>query len=126
MSRTFGCALMALAVVGLGAVGFGGAARAADPDPVKTIETPGMGRLIMCRDWLVYTSCWSYRHVAIPGHIAVGDNLDLTFGSNNKEIGFSVARILHDGDRCDIYNTADGAIRKVNRIKVEGCHPGAE
>jgi hypothetical protein len=105
-------------------VGLGGAAFAADA--VNTVDTPGQGRLIMCRDWLVYTSCWSYHHIAIPAQIKIGDNLDLAFGSTNKEISFPVARILRDGDRCDIYNTADGAIRKVNRIKVEGCKAGAE
>ena len=108
-----------LVLAGLGAASFAA-------EPVKTIDTPGTGRLIMCRDWLVYTSCWSYRHIAIPGHIKVGDNIDLTFGSNNKTITFSVERILHDGDRCDVYNTPDGAVRKVNRIKVEGCHAAAE
>lgn len=103
--------------------GLGGAALAADP--VTSVDTPGKGRLIMCRDWLVYTSCWSYHHVAIPARVKVGDNLDLSFGSSNKEITFPVERILQNGDRCDIYDTADGAVRKVNRIKVEGCKAAA-
>ncbi|HEX3884405.1 MAG TPA: hypothetical protein VHW66_17250 [Stellaceae bacterium] len=111
--------LTALAVAGLAVAAFAA-------DPVKTIDTPGTGRLIMCRDWLVYTSCWSYRHVAIPVHIKIGDSLDVTFGSNNKTISFPVERILHVGDRCDVYNTPDGAVRKVNRIKIEGCTAAAE
>jgi hypothetical protein len=112
----------ALAVLAFAALA--GSALAAEP--VSTIDTPGQGRLIMCRDWLVYTSCWSYHHIAIPTHVKIGDTLDLAFGSNNKEIDFPVARILRDGDRCDLYNTPNGAIRKVNRIKVEGCKPAAE
>jgi hypothetical protein len=109
-------ALAVLAFAGL-------AAPALADDAVNTVDTPGEGRLIMCRDWLVYTSCWSYHHIAIPPHVKIGDSLDLTFGSTNKQINFPVARILRDGDRCDLYNTPDGAIRKVNRIKVEPCHP---
>jgi hypothetical protein len=114
LSRSIRRALTVLAVFGLGS-----AALAADP--VNTVDTPGRGRLIMCRDWLVYTSCWSYHHIAIPTQIKIGDNLDLFFGSNNKEISFSVERILRNGSRCDLYNTTNGAIHKVNRIKVEGC-----
>lgn len=107
-------ALLAIAGLGVSALA---------ADAVDTVVTPGQGRLIMCRDWLVYTSCWSYHHIAIPTHIKIGDALDLAFGSNNKEISFPVARILREGDRCDLYNTPSGAIRKVNRIKVEGCKP---
>jgi hypothetical protein len=117
LSRSIRRALTTLAVFGLGGV-------ALAADPVNAVGTPGQGRLIMCRDWLVYTSCWSYHHIAIPAQIKIGDNLDLFFGSNNKEISFPVARILRDGDRCDLFNTPDGAIHKVNRIKVEGCKPG--
>lgn len=119
LSRSIKGALAALAVAGLG-----GAALAADP--VDTIETPGIGRLIMCRDWLVYTSCWSYHHIAIPTHVKLGDTLDLSFGSNNKEITFPVERILRDGDTCNVYNTPDGAERRVNRVKVEGCKAAAK
>ncbi len=115
---------MGRALALLAVAGFGIPALAADP--VTTVDTPGQGRLIMCRDWLVYTSCWSYHHIAIPAQIKIGDNLDLAFGSNNKEISFPVLRILQTGDRCDLYDTADGAVRKVNRIKVEGCKAGAE
>lgn len=104
--------------------GIAGSALAADA--VKTIDTPGQGRLIMCRDWLVYTSCWHYSHVAIPAHIKIGDSLDLYFGSNNKEMSFPVARILRDGDRCEIYNTPNGATKKVNRVRVEPCTSAAE
>jgi len=115
--RRLGWAVWALGV--LAAVGLVGAARAADA--VDSIGTPGLGKLIMCRDWLVYTSCWSYNHIAIPPQIKIGDSLDLNFGSNNKEITFPVERILREGGRCDIYNTPNGAVRKVNRIKVEDC-----
>ena len=119
LSRSVRAALTAAAVIGLG-----GTALAADA--VNMIDTPGQGHLIMCRDWLVYTSCWSYHHVAIPARIRTGDSLDLNFGSNNKNMSFPVARILRDGDRCDIYNTPDGADRKVNRIKVEPCRTAAQ
>jgi hypothetical protein len=118
-SGWIGPALWALVLAGLGAP-------ALAADAVNTVDTPGEGRLIMCRDWLVYTSCWSYHHIAIPPQIKIGDNLDLTFGSNTKKMSFPVARILRDGDRCDLYNTPDGAIRKVNRIRVESCKPGAD
>src|SRR5690242_3809978 len=69
LSRSVRAALPAAAVIGLG-----GAALAAEA--VNTIDTPGQGHLIMCRDWLVYTSCWSYHHVAIPARIKTGDSLD--------------------------------------------------
>jgi hypothetical protein len=122
MPKRMGRAGGALGMLAL--VWVGGSAIAADA--VNTIDTSGQGRLIMCRDWLVYTSCWHYSHIVLPPRIKIGDSLDLNFGSNNKDMTFPVARILRDGDRCDLYNTADGAVRKVNRVRVEPCKPVAE
>src|SRR5438445_12202652 len=53
------------------------AAATATPDAVTT---PGSGTLTMCRDWLVYKSCSTYHRIAVPQHLAIGDQLELDYG----------------------------------------------
>ena len=103
----------------------GGAALAANA--AGAVTTPGFGTLTKCRDWLVTQSCSKYHHVALPARVAVGDQIDLAFGSNPKEFTFHVVRIRHQGDSCTLYDAAQGDAG--DTIKFAGCratpHPAA-
>lgn len=88
---------------------------------VTAVETPGSGTLTMCRSRLVYSDCNSYHHIAIPQRIAIGDTFSVAFGSNPKEVGFPVLRIVHSGDTCTIFNAKDGDADKTDKIEVASC-----
>ncbi len=93
---------------------------AAAAGPAAAVTTPGTGTLTMCRNWLVYTSCSTYHHVAMPQRVAVGDRFTLVFGSNLKEYDFRVARIAQSGDRCTIHSTVGN-----NKIDIAPCRAAA-
>ena len=65
-----------------------GAAPSVAAETVEAVTTAGSGRLTICRNWLVYNSCTTYRKVAVPDRVAVGDRISLTFGSNPKDYTF--------------------------------------
>jgi len=90
-------------------------------DGVDAVTTPGIGRLTMCRDWLVTSSCSTYGRVALPEHVAVGDQLVLSYGSNPKRYIFHVARLHQQGDRCTILSEASGANEEGEKIEVTQC-----
>ena len=75
---------------------------------VEAIVTGGPGVLTKCRYWLVATSCYHYHHVRLPPRIAVGDTINLTYGSSTKEYAFPVARIGIEDGHCTIYSEARG------------------
>jgi hypothetical protein len=109
-----------LAAVVLGA---GGAAAAAGG--VAAVATPGSGTLTKCRDWLVYESCNTYHHVALPKRVAVGDRIDLRFGSNPKQFTFQVVAIRLHRDSCTLLSNASAAGDKGDRIDVTPCRAAA-
>ncbi|HVC54932.1 MAG TPA: hypothetical protein VND95_03200 [Stellaceae bacterium] len=90
------------------------------------ITTPGSGTLTMCRDWLVYDACSTYHNVALPRHIAVGDKIALTYGSNPKEYDFHVVRIRQQDDSCTVLSNRSGANGKGEKIKVAPCRAAAQ
>jgi hypothetical protein len=88
---------------------------------VQVVEPGTTGILTKCRGWLVMTSCRTYRHVALPPRIAVGDTLTLSFGSHPKEYGFPVARIELRRGRCTILSEAGGDPDEIDKIEVAPC-----
>src|SRR5438034_3018075 len=94
-----------LAICLLVAAAAGGAGAA---DSVDVVTTAGSGRFTTCRNWLVYNSCTTYGRVALPERIAVGDQIDLTYGSNPKHYLFQVVRLRQQGDRCTILSARSG------------------
>ncbi|MGH7093352.1 MAG: hypothetical protein ACREFB_07455 [Stellaceae bacterium] len=88
----------------------------------KAVETDGLGVLTICRSWMLFTSCNSYNHIAIPTRLAIGDTIDLLFGSNPKKIRYPIAAIAQSGDSCTIYNAEPHGAKKVDNI-VTPCHP---
>jgi hypothetical protein len=97
------------------------AAGAAD----AAVTTSGSGALTICRDWLVYDSCTTYHKVDLPDRIAVGDKIELTYGTNPKDYIFHVSGIRHDGDRCTILSEHSGSGNKGERIEVTPCGAAA-
>jgi hypothetical protein len=98
---------------------------ARDSDEVAAIEPGGPGVLTKCRNWLVATSCKSYRHISLPSRIAVGDTISISFGSHPKEFQFFVARIALKGSHCAIFSEADGDRHQMDKINVAPCYPAS-
>ena len=93
---------------------------AAAANGVVVIETDGSGALTMCRAWIFFNSCRVYSHVALPKRVAIGDEVELSFGSENKQYTFPVARIVKHGVACTVLsenNDTDSA----NRINLSSC-----
>jgi hypothetical protein len=108
------CATLVVAAGGLAPAATG----AAD---VAAVEPGPTGVLTKCRGWLVATSCRTYRHVALPPRIAVGDTIALAFGTHPKEYGFPVARIELRRGRCTILSEAGGDPDGIDKIEVAPC-----
>jgi hypothetical protein len=92
---------------------------------VAAITAPGSGTLTICRDWLVYKACDTYHHVALPAHIAVGDQIKLIFGSSDKEYIFRVVGIHRRGGLCTIRSPHTGPHDSGERLVVRHCKPAA-
>jgi hypothetical protein len=108
-----------IAALTLATAGLGAAARAAD---VGAVAPGGPGVLTKCRNWLMANTCKSYKHIALPARIQVGDKLTVTFGSNPKEFVFSVARIDLKERHCAIFSKAEGDRHKIDKINVTPCY----
>jgi hypothetical protein len=99
-----------------------GPAAARDPDSVQAVEPGGPGELTKCRNWVVASSCKTYRHISLPPRIAVGDTITVTFGSSPKEYEFPVARIAHKGRHCAIFSQAEGDRHEIDKINIAPCY----
>ena len=113
----FGSAALAMALLLAGA---------ASADTVDAVATPGAGALTMCRSWVVYNSCTTYNKVTLPGHVAVGDKIKLTYGSNPKDYIFHVVRIRRDGENCTVLSDASGAADGGEKLEVAPCQAAAK
>lgn len=100
---------------------FLGIAQALAASDIETATTPGSGELTMCRDWFVYASCSTYHRVELPQRVAIGDDIDVIFGSNNKDYIFHVVRIVRHGKNCRILSSASEPSGKGERIDVPNC-----
>ena len=99
--------------------------RAAGGD-VAAVTTPGKGVLTICRDWFVYHSCSTYHHIAVPGRIAVGDRVELTYGSNPKDYVFHVVHIRPHGNGCMLLSDQSGPNGAGEKIEIARCHAAAK
>ena len=95
-------------------------------ESIDAVTTPGAGKLTMCRNWLVYSSCTTYGRVVLPERIAVGDQIDLTYGSNPKHYVFQVMRLRRQGDRCTILSARSGPNEEGEKIEVAQCSGKAD
>lgn len=104
----------------IGAI-FCAAMLAADADEiVKAVTIQGRGELTVCRSWLVYSSCTTHK-VQLPESVAVGDLVQLSFGSNTKTHNFRISLIRRQGDGCVMLSDQSGAGENGERIKVGRC-----
>lgn len=94
-------------------------------DEITAVTTPGTGVLTKCRNWLVYKSCNSYSKVELPKRIAIGDKLQIRFGSNQKAYTFPVGGIRREGDSCKILSAATDGAEDDENIVVLQCRPAA-
>ena len=99
-----------------------GPTAAREPGSVEAVEPGGPGELTKCRKWLVASSCKTYKHITLPGRIAVGDTITVTFGSSPKEYQFPVARIDLKGRHCAIFSEAEGDRHEIDKINVAPCY----
>ena len=113
--RTIRSAVATVLLIG-GAPSVAGAA-----DSVAAVTTPGSGKLTICRNWLVYSSCTTYSKVTLPELIAVGDKLSLTYGSNPKDYVFPVQLIRPQGTACTILSDASEGTAGGEKIEVARC-----
>jgi hypothetical protein len=92
-------------------------------DAATSVKTGGSGELTLCRSWLLFRTCQSYNHVALPDRLSVGDTIALVFGSNTKEMTFPVAQIARDAGHCTVFGDTDlhAASDQVDKIDFSPC-----
>jgi len=93
-------------------------------DLMVAVAVSGTGTLTKCRDWFAFKSCHEYNRIEIPERIAVGDRIELLFGSNPKVFVFPVVGIRREGDGCRLLSTATGALDDES-IAIDRCRPTA-
>lgn len=109
--------------VGLALLAASAAVQALPAAGNQAVTTPGSGDLTMCRNWIVYQSCNTYHKIELPAQVAVGDDLALSFGSNNKDYTFHVTGILREGETCKLLSPDSDAKGQGERIDVTNCRP---
>ena len=113
-----------LAALCIAAASFSGSPAGADS--VTAVKPGGPGVLTKCRDWLVANSCKSYKHIALPSRIQVGDQIRISFGSSPKDFVFTVARIALKQRHCAIFSEATGDRHEMDKINVAPCYRAKE
>ena len=89
--------------------------------PIEAVTTPGSGTLTMCRDWLVHEACDTYHRIAVPAQVAVGDKIEITYGSNPKDYTFHVTGFHQHGDGCTILSSHSTPDESGEKIEVADC-----
>jgi hypothetical protein len=98
---------------------------AALAEPLAAITVSDKGVLTICRNWIVFHTCKPYDKIELPPRIAVGDKLDLTFGSNPKDYLFQVVEIRHKGEGCVLLSKISKGHEDRERIEIPRCEPVA-
>jgi hypothetical protein len=99
---------------------------AAFAEPVAAVTIAGTGTLTICRDWIVFRTCKPYDKIELPGRVAVGDRLDLTFGSNPKDYLFQIVEIRQKGEGCLLLSKISNGHEDRERIEVPRCEPATK
>jgi hypothetical protein len=89
---------------------------------VTAVTPGGPGVLTKCRNWLMASTCKSYKHIALPARVQVGDQFTVSFGSSPKEFVFPVARIDLKAQHCAIFSKPEGDRHKIDKINVAPCY----
>ncbi len=99
---------------------------AAPADPLAAVTVSGNGTLTICRSWILFRTCKNYDKLDLPARIAVGDKLDLTFGSNPKDYLFHVVEIRPKGEGCLLLSNISKGHEDRERIEIPRCEPVAK
>lgn len=99
---------------------------AAFADPLAAVTVSGRGVLTICRNWLLFHTCKPYDKIDLPQRVAVGDRLDLTFGSNPKDYLFHVVEIRQKGEGCVLLSNISKGREDRERIAISHCEPVAK
>lgn len=94
-------------------------------DPAAVATTAGSGTLTMCRNWIVYKSCETHK-VELPERIAIGDDVHLTFGSNQKTYTFHVVQIRREHDGCTILSDESAGKENGEKLETAPCQTAAK
>src|SRR5215468_10636827 len=79
--------------IGLAGVALVASAAAEANELLAAVAVSGTGTLTKCRDWFAFKECHEYNRIEVPQRIAVGDHIELNFGSNPKAYVFPVVGI---------------------------------
>jgi hypothetical protein len=94
-------------------------------EPVEAVAISGRAVLTMCRNWVFFRTCKPYGRIDLPPRVAVGDRLDLTFGSHPKDYLFHVAEIRPKGEGCLLLSDRSRGQEDRERIEIARCEPAA-
>ena len=95
-------------------------------EPLAVVTVSDQGTLTICRNWILFRTCKHYDKIDLPPRIAVGDRLDLTFGSNPKDYLFHVIEIRQKGEGCLLLSNISKGHEDRERIEIPHCEPVAE
>ena len=99
---------------------------AALAEPLAAVTVTGKGVLTICRNWILFRTCKPYDKIDLPPRIAVGDRLDLSFGSSPKDYLFHVVEIRQKGEGCLLLSNISNGHEDRERIEVPRCEPVAK
>jgi hypothetical protein len=99
---------------------------AALAEPLAAVTVSGKGVLTICRNWMLFRTCKPYDKIDLPAQVAVGDKLDLTFGSNPKDYIFQIVEIRQKGEGCLLLSKISKGQEDRERIEIPRCEPVAK
>jgi hypothetical protein len=94
--------------------------------PAEAVAVSGKAVLTICRNWIVFRTCKPYDKIELPWRIAVGDRLELTFGSHPKDYLFHVVEIRPKGEGCMLLSDMSKGHEDRERIEIPRCEPVTE
>jgi hypothetical protein len=94
--------------------------------PLTAVTVSDKSVLTICRNWVLFRTCKPYDKIELPPRIAVGDELDLTFGSNPKDYLFQVVEIRQKGEGCLLLSKMSKGHEDRERIEIPRCEPLAK
>ena len=99
---------------------------AALAEPLTAATVAGKGVLTICRNWILFRTCKPYDKIELPARVAVGDTLDLTFGSNPKDYLFLFVEIRQKGEGCLLLSKISNGHEDRQRIEAPRCEPATK